>query len=166
MSQLQAVKYAFKNFATFHGRDSRSTFWKFQLVQLELALALVALFIVSLIAGAKGVENADQTSDAFWSISGASLIVFGLATVAVIAAAAFFVPNLSSGARRLHDANLSAWWLLLWPFGLYIVLLVMWCLPSHPGQSNFENEGMPRSKGYGYSPYGANDSSTGNENSW
>lgn len=166
MSQKEAVRYAFKNFATFHGRDSRSTFWKFQLVQLELGLVLVFLGFIALIAGAKGLENASGTTDAFVAAGSASFIVFAIFAILCVLVAACLVPNLSSGARRLHDANLSAWWLLLWPFGLYVVLLVMWCLPSYPGQSNFENEGMPRAKGYGYSPYGASEASKNTTTDW
>lgn len=49
-----------------------------------------------------------------------------------ICSLAFLLPNLGIGARRLHDAGFSAWWLLigLVPFIGAIVLLVFFLLPS------------------------------------
>ncbi|MCL4525222.1 MAG: DUF805 domain-containing protein [Gammaproteobacteria bacterium] len=45
---------------------------------------------------------------------------------------AAFLPLLSAQARRLHDARLSGWWMLLWliPYLGWLVLLVLFLLPS------------------------------------
>ena len=44
---------------------------------------------------------------------------------------AAFLPLLSAQARRLHDARLSGWWMLLWliPYLGWLVLLVLFLLP-------------------------------------
>jgi uncharacterized membrane protein YhaH (DUF805 family) len=49
-----------------------------------------------------------------------------------------FLPNLAVGARRLHDIDRTAWWLLLHivPFGA-LVLLVFACLRGTPGPNRF-----------------------------
>jgi len=41
---------------------------------------------------------------------------------------ATFLPSLAVGARRLHDTDRSAWWLLLYFFPVigWIVLIVFW----------------------------------------
>lgn len=34
----------------------------------------------------------------------------------------FVVPTIAYGARRMHDVGKSAWWLLVWPIGLFFAL--------------------------------------------
>ena len=50
------------------------------------------------------------------------------------------LPTLSIAGRRLHDANFSAWWLLLIliPTLGQVVLLVLYALPSTEGPNRFE----------------------------
>jgi len=57
----------------------------------------------------------------------------GLFVPAIFCLVAFF-PLLSAQARRLRDARLSAWWLLLWliPYLGWLVLLVLMLFPSRP----------------------------------
>ena len=52
---------------------------------------------------------------------------------------ALLVPNLSVGARRLHDTGRSAWWLLLLlvPCAGVVVLIVLACLPSQPHANQY-----------------------------
>jgi len=51
---------------------------------------------------------------------------------------AILIPSLAVTVRRLHDSNLSGWWLLISfvPFG-GIVLLVFYILASTPGANRF-----------------------------
>jgi uncharacterized membrane protein YhaH (DUF805 family) len=49
---------------------------------------------------------------------------------------ATFLPSLAVGARRLHDTNRSAWWLLLYflPIIGWIVLIVFWAETGQPNR--------------------------------
>jgi uncharacterized membrane protein YhaH (DUF805 family) len=49
------------------------------------------------------------------------------------------IPNIAVAARRLHDIDMSGWWLLisLLPFIGAIVLLVFMLLPGTSGENRF-----------------------------
>lgn len=79
-----AIGSALRQYATFTGRASRAEYWWFYLFTV----------LVGLIAGAFD-----------------GLIGFGVANFLV--SVALFLPSLAVFVRRLHDSNLSGWWLLL-----------------------------------------------------
>lgn len=87
-----AVKTCFGKYARFRGRASRSEYWWFSLffflticVVMGLSLAAGLLFPLLALAG------------------------MGLTIAAVLA---MLVPAFAVAVRRLHDCNLSGWWLL------------------------------------------------------
>jgi uncharacterized membrane protein YhaH (DUF805 family) len=48
------------------------------------------------------------------------------------------LPSIAVGARRLHDIDRTAWWLLLWLTGVGFILLVVWfCFRGTPGPNRF-----------------------------
>lgn len=48
------------------------------------------------------------------------------------------LPSIAIGARRLHDIDRAAWWLLLYLTGVCVILLVVWfCFPGTPGPNRF-----------------------------
>lgn len=116
MTFPEAVKSAFKNYAKFDGRASRSEYWWFALFE---ALVLIVLAIPMVVFS----DNA---------LGG----IFGF--LYIIAALGMILPALGLLFRRLHDTDRSAWWILLSfiPFGS-IVLLVFTCLDSTPGPNKF-----------------------------
>lgn len=97
---------AFRNFANFNDRATRTQFWVFTLIYLIISMLLAV------------AEYALQIP----SILG---LVFSLVMI---------VPAFAYGARRLHDIGRSGWWqlLLLLPVIGGIVLLVMFCLATKP----------------------------------
>lgn len=141
---INVVKHVFRNYATFGGRASRNEFWIFQLFQVLLALLYVLLVVVLITTGAAGslgvAENRANTAGVFAILTSGATIV--LTFVYFFIAIATIVPTIAVTARRLHDANISAWWLfiLLAPFGS-VALLIMALLPSYPGVSRYEHEG-------------------------
>jgi uncharacterized membrane protein YhaH (DUF805 family) len=148
---LNSVKESFRKYATFYGRENRRAF--LEVFFFEIILAVLTFFIVIISWFAAGLTisqaNSNQNLDgaawlgaSFWGLF--SLGVIGLYVLYQIAS---FVPWLALQARRLHDANFSAWWLLLHllPFGA-LALFIMNCFDSVPGESNFENEGRPRGR--------------------
>lgn len=126
---VEAVKRVFKKYAVFSGRASRSEYWWWALAS---AIASAVLNAIS-----PTVVNGQSTGTS--ALGG----LWFLATV---------VPGLAVAARRLHDANLSAWLLLLAliPILGWIALIVMLVQRENPLGQRFD-----RYPGAGYiqSPY-------------
>jgi len=90
-----SVESALRQYATFRGRAPRSEYWWFYLFTV----------LVSIVANI--IDNAAGTN-----------VIGGLANLALL------LPSLAVGVRRLHDSNLSGWWLLA-PVGCAILGLVL-----------------------------------------
>ena len=145
MGFVDAVKSCLRQYATFSGRARRSEYWFFRLFY---ALVMIALFVVLLVvAGVAGGIAGATGSDSIGAGGGIAIILLYL--VILVVALGFFLPSLAVEARRLHDVDRSAWWLLLTfvPVG-NIVLLVFALLDSVPGQNAFG----PNPKGIGGYP--------------
>jgi uncharacterized membrane protein YhaH (DUF805 family) len=81
-----------EKYADFTGRAPRAEYWWYM---LALIIAYIIIMIVESIAGLRGMVL---------GVYGPLTLLLALGTI---------VPNLAVGARRLHDTNRSAWWLLL-----------------------------------------------------
>jgi uncharacterized membrane protein YhaH (DUF805 family) len=128
----QAIARFFRKYGTFSGRASRSEYWWWQ---LATTLVYLLLGIVTVVIGlATGEFNAD--GDVFY-LSPAFNV--GIALVAVWALVTL-IPQIAVTVRRLHDANLSGWLVLLrlLPSVGDIVVLVLTVLPSHPAGARFD----------------------------
>lgn len=101
-----------RKYADFNGRARRAEFWWYTL----------AVFIVSAIVSA--VENV--------AFGGTGFLSWGLSL-------ALLIPGLAVGARRLHDTDRSALWLLigLIPAIGIIVLIVFFIMEGTPGPNKF-----------------------------
>jgi len=107
VSFQNAVGLGFQHYFDFKGRSTRSEYWWWLLF---VVLAGIALTIVDMSIGTFNYESGDGL------LSG----LFKLATL---------IPGLALGARRLHDINKSAWWLLMWLSFLLIIpviVLLVW----------------------------------------
>lgn len=107
VSFQNAVGLGFQHYFDFKGRSTRSEYWWWLLF---VVLAGIALTIVDMGIGTFNYESGDGL------LSG----LFKLATL---------IPGLALGARRLHDINKSAWWLLVWLSFLLIIpviVLLVW----------------------------------------
>jgi uncharacterized membrane protein YhaH (DUF805 family) len=95
---------AFKKYADFSGRATRTQYWMFVLFYtiVYIVFAVIDSFILGM----------PVLSGIFWLAS--------------------IVPSLSIGARRLHDIGKSGWWLLIafLPLIGAIVLLVFFVMDS------------------------------------
>jgi uncharacterized membrane protein YhaH (DUF805 family) len=115
MTFPEAVKSAFKNYAKFDGRASRSEYWWFWLFEIiVLAGSMVLTLGDGIIANIGGL-------------------------IYIVAALGMFLPSLGLLFRRLHDTDRSAWWILisLIPLVGGIVLLVFTVLDGTPGPNKF-----------------------------
>jgi uncharacterized membrane protein YhaH (DUF805 family) len=127
---VQAVKRFFAKYAVFHGRASRAEYW-----WVFLAYAIVG-FVLEVLPFV--LDGASRGS------AGLGFAIVGYANLALFLGT--IVPNLSVTARRLHDANLSGWLmlLLLIPFLGGLAVLVFMLLPPNPAGQRFDRPAAPR----------------------
>ena len=101
----QAVRSVLTQYATFRGRASRSEYWWFFLFSVLLnAVTSIPDMVLDAVAGLNGFTP------------------FG--TVAWLA---LFIPTLAVSVRRLHDSDLSGWWMAanyaLWIAGALTIVV-------------------------------------------
>jgi len=93
------------HYLDFEGKANRKQFWSY-------VLAWIIIWVVLIILGA---------------IFSSSLFMWILWLLAI----ALLLPNIAIGCRRLRDAGLSPWWMLLLLIPIVdLAVLVMWILPS------------------------------------
>ena len=120
----QSVGTCLHKYVQFDGRASRPEYWWFVLftVLVETVPAVIGaiVMVIGLPAQDGGVANTAMVAIGGTLIGIAFLVSFGL-----------LLPSLAVAARRLSDAGLSPWLLLLMlvPFGS-IALVVMFLLPT------------------------------------
>ncbi len=117
MTLSQALRtVVLEKYARFDGRARRAEYWYF-----VLAAALLGI-------GAGFVDGIVGTRTGF-----------GLGLVSTILSVAFLLPNLSVGARRLHDTDRLGWWLLIAavPVVGAIVLIVFLAQDGTPGENRY-----------------------------
>jgi len=114
MNFVQAIKSGFSNYVTFSGRACRSEYWFW--VLFTVIGGLVTVILDSAIFGYQaGVTPLNG--------------IFDLVT---------FLPGLAVAARRLHDTDRTAWWLLLALTVIGAILLIVWfCFRGTPGANRF-----------------------------
>lgn len=128
MGFADAVRTCLSKYVTFSGRARRPEYWWFVLFvilgNIVFGILDAAVFgtVEVPVEGAPG-----QVEEAAVSVFGA---IFSLA---------MFLPQLAAGARRLHDRDMSAWWLLLLilPVLGVLILLVIFALPGTEGENRF-----------------------------
>jgi len=107
-----------KKYVDFNGRASRKEYWIFILITSAI---IFGLFILSgLFADETGEPN--------------SLIFILSAAIMLLT----LLPSLAVTARRLHDTDKSAWWMLLLLVPLAgMVVTVFTLLKGNPGENRF-----------------------------
>ena len=127
----------FKRYVDFLGRSRRREFWLFiALIWLVYAVLLFA-FIGSGFSLDMLIDSGDRgLSSVLPVVFGGAGSLLGLWWLVTL------VPTLAVTVRRLHDRNLSGWWLLgawiasiipLVNFAAWIVMLVLLLLPGNEG---------------------------------
>ena len=143
----------YRRYADFSGRSRRMEFWMFQLFNVIVSVVLYAFIL-----GGGGLDMLTAAADPnlgagigdvsfgplFW-IGVVLLGVWGLATI---------IPSLAVTVRRLHDRNMSGWYLVgfiavvivltfipligpLVTIALEIGWIVLLALPGTPGPNNY-----------------------------
>ena len=125
-----AVARFWKKYATFSGRASRSEYWWWYLVS---AIVAIVFNVLSFGVGGYGLQM-DQTYATPRTLAVIVWVIWGLWALATI------IPGLALLARRLHDTDRSAWWILigLVPFVGGIILLVFTLMAPVPAGARFD----------------------------
>ena len=112
-----------KRYADFSGRSRRLEYWMFTLMIILMIGLTVAALAMS--AGRNGEPN-----DGFTVASIIAIAVFLLGIM---------IPSLAVQVRRMHDQNMSGWWILLGliPYIGGIIMLVFMCIPGTNGTNRF-----------------------------
>ena len=104
-----AISSGFRNYVRFEGRASRSEFWYWTLFAILVAIVT-------------------QIIDA----------VIGMPLTNIITSLGLLLPGLAVAARRLHDIDRTALWLLLILTGIGAILLIIWdCMKGTDGPNRF-----------------------------
>ncbi len=113
----EAIKHNFNHYADFSGRAQRSQYWWWFL------FVWIVTVILNIVDSLLGWQFGGSTLD--FTINGQEvpLVAQGYGILATIFALAVLIPNLAVIARRLHDTDHSAWW-LLWIFLLTFVCFI------------------------------------------
>jgi uncharacterized membrane protein YhaH (DUF805 family) len=125
----EAATRFWKKYATFSGGASRSEYWWWTLISVGISVILQIMVNAGTIPRSSSVDAATV----------GPIDVVALILLAVFALAAI-VPSLALMARRLHDANLSAWLILLILVPIFggVAVLVMTILPTNPAGQRFD----------------------------
>jgi hypothetical protein len=117
MNFVAANKHALNNYINFSARASRSEYW----------FAALGYLIVIILA---------QTIELLTEFRFSILVILAL-----------ILPMLAVAARRLHDNDKSAWWIMLSlvPVVGSIALIVLLCLPGTRGSNRFGPDPLARS---------------------
>jgi uncharacterized membrane protein YhaH (DUF805 family) len=120
MNFAQAIKSGFSHYVTFSGRAFRSEYW-FWALFVAIGMAVTAVL----------------DSEIFGYHPGPSPIktLFEVVTL---------LPSLAVAARRLHDTDRTAWWLLLLLTLIGVIALIVWyCEEGTPGPNRFGPNPLP-----------------------
>jgi len=124
----RAIGRFFGRYARFSGRSSRSEYWWVGLLNV---VVIYGAGIVAIVLADAAERSGAAGPGIAAGLLGALIAVFLLGS---------FIPGLALGVRRLHDANLSGWFLLLGavPGIGPMALLVFSLLPHSPAGERFD----------------------------
>jgi uncharacterized membrane protein YhaH (DUF805 family) len=120
MNFNQAISAGFTNYTVFSGRATRSEYW------FWILFAAVGLLATRALDSAVFVQLSPSVVSPLHSPLNSLFILVSLS------------PSLAVQARRLHDLDLSGWWLLLVFTGIGVLLLLYWSSrEGTPGDNSF-----------------------------
>jgi uncharacterized membrane protein YhaH (DUF805 family) len=121
ISFVGAIRLGFQRYSDFNARSILAEYWWWLLF---VVLTGIASTLIDMSIGTFCWEAQE----------GLLSVLFKLATL---------IPGLALGARRLHDINKSAWWLLMWLIVWLVIpmiLLLVWA--ARRGDNGPNNYGL------------------------
>jgi len=124
MGPMEAVKNVLtKKYAIFSGRAPRSEYWWFSLFSFVVALIITIPCLAA--SGYFTMAAAMASGDPEIMQVGIAQFSWGWMLVPGIWNLAIILPSLAVTVRRLHDRNLSGWWIL----GFIIAVSIVSAIP-------------------------------------
>ena len=114
MGFKDAVRTVFNKYVVIEGRAPRSEYWWFVL------FAVLASFVLGIVdAAIFGID--------------------GMTPLSTLFSLAILIPSITVGVRRLHDRDMSGWWMLLMLLPLIgmLILLVIFVMKGTDGSNRF-----------------------------
>lgn len=123
-----------RKYADFEGRARRSEYWLFWLFRalVYLGITVIGMILIGVTAAATGGAPDGDVSPLATAVTGLIMLLF------LAAVFGFFLPSLAVLVRRLHDAGMSGWLVLIAfvPFG-GLVLFIFTLLDGTPGKNQY-----------------------------
>lgn len=120
MTFLEAVSHALRNLRVFTGRSGRAEYWYWYLFLIIANLVMAIPFVMfAMVLPAEYMQP------------------FYLAQFAINVF--LLIPTIAVTIRRLHDTNLSGWYMLLFfiPMVGWVIQIVMMVQPGTPGGNRY-----------------------------
>ena len=129
-----AIRSAFRNYATFRGRASRSAYWWFALVALLVELPFYIWYMAALIGSTATADYANSSAPPSFPIG----VLVPMMLLSLLGLA-LFLPSLGLAVRRLHDCNRSGWYYFMAfiPFVGSLILLIFYVQEGTPGPNQY-----------------------------
>ena len=124
MNFFQAIKSALSKYARFSGRSSRPEYGYFFLF---ISIGQLVSLIIDAQTGAPLIE--------VWG--GPVFMIFNLAIT---------IPHVAVSVRRLHDIDMSGWWILIGFLIGIILCLYLMCKKGNEGENRFGPEPLASDK--------------------
>lgn len=138
---VESVRLSLGRYVDFAGRSQRREYWWFLLFsfvvstiasRLEAELALPFADVRDGFLDGAGLVSVSRALDLVPTF----VLVDGLSSLVALA---LFIPGLAVAVRRLHDLDMSGWWLLIVavPFIGAVVLIIFFVQPGMVGTNRF-----------------------------
>ena len=129
-----AIRSAFRNYATFHGRASRSAYWWFALLTSLVELPFSVWYMVAFIGSVATADYANSSAPPSFPV-GVLVPMLFLSLVSL----PLLLPSLGLAVRRLHDCNRSGWYYFMAfiPFVGSLILLIFYLQEGTPGPNQY-----------------------------
>jgi uncharacterized membrane protein YhaH (DUF805 family) len=119
----------YRRYADFSGRSRRMEYWMFQLFNLIVVALCYALILGGggyrlLLGGLAAANNQSPGTELSGVAAPGPIFWVGVAVLAIYALATF-IPSIAVIVRRLHDRNMSGWYLL----GFIVAVIVLSLIP-------------------------------------
>lgn len=131
----------YKRYFDFSGRSRRKEYWSFVL----LTVIVYVVFMALMLGGGLDLSAMSNPAAGGQMPSPGALFYVGAGLLGIWALASF-IPNIAVVIRRLHDRDMSGWWLLgyfvaamipLLNIVAGIAMLVLMCLEGTKGPNRF-----------------------------
>jgi uncharacterized membrane protein YhaH (DUF805 family) len=126
MTALEWAIRPLRRYADFGGRSPRAEYWWFALLILLAVFAFVLLSMAAL-GGPTDLESDSRP------VASIVLVILALACLGI------FIPSIAVQVRRMHDQDMSGWWVLLFaiPYIGPLIGLVFMLIPGTRGPNRF-----------------------------